>query len=148
MRHNDHEFFSMPVHTYGVQQGLCRTSRSVCSPVSHAPHRTCRPLAWDSRGRNTASLVFLTTSSPPFGHKESPAGLLSQGSSVLYPLFDIIIIAPASMECVHDITLHLPNNRTVRCCTARFFLLYADERSMWKWSQMSYTAPVLKSSSL
>lgn len=36
-----------------------RTSRSGGSPVYGVPHRTDLPLGWDSRGRNTASLVFL-----------------------------------------------------------------------------------------
>lgn len=61
----------MPVHTYGVQPGHGHTSRSVCSPVSDAPHRTVRQLGWDNRGRNTVVLVFLATLPPPLGIKKA-----------------------------------------------------------------------------
>ena len=35
-------FFSTLFRTYGVQQGLCHTSRSVCSLAVGVPHKTFR----------------------------------------------------------------------------------------------------------
>lgn len=74
LRHIGHGFSSMLCHTYGVQPGHGRTSRSGGSPASHAPHRTVPPSAWDSRGRNTASSVSLASASPPHGIKKAPTG--------------------------------------------------------------------------
>lgn len=74
LRRNGHGFASMPSHTYGVQPGHGRTSRSGGSPAFHAPHRTSRPSASGIRGRNTASSVSLALLSPPLGIKKAPAG--------------------------------------------------------------------------
>ena len=56
------------------------------------------------------------------------------------------IIHYSSGKSVREITHYLPNNSSAKCWTARFFLLYADERSMLNRSQISYTASVLRSS--
>ena len=74
LQRSGHGYVSMPCHTYGVQPGCGRTSRSGGSPVFHAPHRTVPLSASDSRGRNTASSVSLASASPPLDIKKAPAG--------------------------------------------------------------------------
>ena len=63
---------SMRVRTYGVQQGLCHTSRSVWLLALRVPRRTCHPSAWDIRDGNTVVLVFLAL------HISPPAEYLAQ----------------------------------------------------------------------
>ena len=58
-------------HTYGVQPGHGRTSRSVWLPLWRAPRRTCHPSAWGIRGTNRGAWVLLAPFPPPFGHKKS-----------------------------------------------------------------------------
>ena len=58
-------------HTYGVQPGHGRTSRSVWLPLWRAPRRTCHPSAWGIRGTTLDRVFFVGTVPPPFGHKKS-----------------------------------------------------------------------------
>lgn len=83
LTHSGRGFVSTPCRTYGVQPGPGRTSRSGGSPVSDVPHRTVLPLGWDSRGRNTVSLVFLAPFHLPLGIKKASAGSLLRRPSVL-----------------------------------------------------------------
>jgi len=67
--HSCHGCVSKRGHNDGVQQGLCRTSRSVWLLALRVPHRTYHPSAWDSRDENTVVLVFLALHfSPPAEH--------------------------------------------------------------------------------
>ena len=50
----------------------------------------------------------------------------------LYAFFHATIIPHRRRKVVHDITHHLPYSSKARCWIARFFLLYAEERSMLK----------------
>jgi hypothetical protein len=65
LRHIGHGFSSMLCHTYGVQPGHGRTSRSGGSPVSHVPHKSVPLSASGIRERNTVSSVFLASIPPP-----------------------------------------------------------------------------------
>ena len=57
--HNCPGCASKLVHTCGVQQDLCHTSRSVGLPSFRVPHKTFRELALGIRGRNMVAWVYL-----------------------------------------------------------------------------------------
>ena len=57
--HSYLECVSKLCRTYGVQQGLCRTSRSALLLPLRVPRRTFHPSAWGNRGKSKVALVFL-----------------------------------------------------------------------------------------
>lgn len=79
--HICHGCASKPVRIYGVQQGLCRTSRSVWLQPLRVPHRTCRQLALDSRGKNTDASVS-SASFNLLGAYKKPHGIVPMRLSV------------------------------------------------------------------
>ena len=48
-RHSCHGFVSMLCRSVSLLRGHGHRFRSVCFPASHVPHKTSRPLGWDSR---------------------------------------------------------------------------------------------------
>ena len=68
-----------------------------------------------------------------FFKAKATTGLLP--TMALHAILHDTIIPHRRRKVVHDITHHLPYNSKARCWIARFFLLYAEERSMLKWSQ-------------
>ena len=124
LQRSGHESVSMLCHTYGVQPGHGRTSRSGGSPVSHGPHRIVPPSGSDSRGKNRVALVFLALDSTSFGHKESPRRIAPNEGCYSYAVFDVIIIAPLQQNILRNFGHHgFPNSSTVRRSSARFFFL-------------------------
>ena len=78
VKYSYYEFSSMLFRTYGVQQDLCRTSRSVGSPASDVAHRNVRLLAQGNQDKNTV-FGFFGIYFNLLGHKESPVGVTLQG---------------------------------------------------------------------
>ena len=151
LRHSGHGFISTPSHTYGVQPGPGRTSRSGGSPAVHAPHRTVPPSASGIRGRNTVSSVSLASASPPLGIKKAPAGFRCSREGPL-DIFSRYQHTTPNKENHPRYYSHRPRHAfpyssVTSLPRVRFFLLYAEERSMPKRSQMSYTALVWLSES-
>lgn len=97
-----HGFASTPCHTYGVQPGHGRTSRSGGSPASHVPRRTVPLSASGIRGRNTASSVSLALLSPPSGIKKAPAGEAPTKAVCLYAVFDNSSVPRPIWKIVRD----------------------------------------------
>ena len=64
-------FYTTNSRSVYAQRGHGHRFRSVCFPAFHVPHRTSRPLGWDSRGKNTVALVFLALVSPPLGIRKA-----------------------------------------------------------------------------
>jgi hypothetical protein len=74
----------MLFHTYGVQLGHDHTSRSVCSPAFHAPHKTSHPLGLGILEKNMDVLVFLANISPPQGYRKALAGTTHKGFLIIF----------------------------------------------------------------
>ena len=150
LRHNDHGFVSTPAHIYGVQPDPGRTSRSGGSPVFHAPHKNAPLSASGIRERNTASLVSLASPPPPLRQK-APAGsrFSHEGPLDIFSCYQHTTPGKEKHPRYYSHRPHhaFPYSSVTSLPRARFFLLYAEERSMPKRSQMLYTALVWLSES-
>ena len=93
-QHRCRGYASTLFRIYGVQRGLCRTSRSVGSLAVYAPHRTYRPLVSDSRGANTVAWVSSALFHLTFGHKKSPRRIApTKAFCILFVHYNYIILA-------------------------------------------------------
>ena len=63
--------FSRLCRSVYAQRGHGHRFRSVCFLGFDVPHRTSRPLGWDSLGKNRDALVFLALVSPPLGIRKA-----------------------------------------------------------------------------
>ena len=111
--------------------GHAGTSRNACSLPFDVPHRTCPPSALDSQV-GTRPLGFLGIGSPPPGIKKAPQDF-SHEAGCLYAVFDVTIVpCPIGNFISQSGHQAFPNRRMVRRSSARFFLRYAEARSIWK----------------
>ena len=146
-RRSGYGYVPISFHIYGVHG---HTSRSVGSPAFHAPHKNALLSASGIRERNTASLVSLASPPPPLRQEASAGFQFSrEGPLDIFSCYQHTTPGKEKHPRYYSHWPHhaFPYSRVTSLPRARFFLLYAEERSMPKRSQMLYTALVWLSES-
>ena len=97
-------FVSTLFRIYGVQQGLCRTSRSVCSLALGVPRSTYHLSAWGIRDGNRGARVSSAFFHLAFEHKKSPRRIApTKAFCILFVHYNYIIRAVSTSI---NLTLH------------------------------------------